>query len=76
MNGSFVPSEGDHAYGVLEAIQTLTGAATLLVTCLQLRHMIKARNETRERLTQEIRRELEDEQEVQRLLDKLSSAKE
>src|SRR6266542_1750302 len=65
----FLRSEGDHAYGIAEAITTLTSAAALIVNCLQLRHSIKAQKEMRAKLVEEIRKEVEDEEKVQRLAD-------
>lgn len=70
-NDLFVRSEGDHAYGIAEAIQTLTAAATLVVTCVQLRHAIKSQSETRERIEAEVRRQVEDEHKARQLVDKL-----
>jgi hypothetical protein len=52
----FVKTEGEHAYGILEAVNTLIASATLLVTCLQLRQSIKdsrdARSEIEKRLNE------------------------
>lgn len=43
----FAQTEGEHAYGILEAVNTLIAGATLLVTCLQLRQSIKDSRDAR-----------------------------
>lgn len=54
IEGMFSKTEGEHAYGILEAINTLIAAGGLLVACLQLRQSIVASKEARDAIVEKL----------------------
>ena len=69
----FLKSEGSHAYGLVEALETIATAATLIVSCIQLRQTTRTEAERRKALEDKISKELADEERTRRLVKRLMS---